>query len=184
MTGLTPFEYALYRELRTYPYDVYHAHDLPMLKLARRLAQRWRAKLVYDAHELYPEIVTLTPEQRRSHANLERRNIRRADLVITVNHFIADEMARRYRVPTPEVILNCTNLLPAEFGRSRRFHERLGLGPDRLVVLYQGWLAPHRGLEELVRAAHDTPPSVAVVLLGLRRLLGRPQVPHHRRGAG
>ena len=167
LTGLSPYEYALYQTLCTYPYDAYHAHDLPMLKVALRLARRWKAKLVYDAHELYPEIITLTPRQRRQLTRLERRFIRHAHAVITVNRFIAEEMARRYAVPAPQVILNCAPLpVEEEVRHSRLFHERLNLAPDRVIVLYQGWLAPHRGLEALVCSARSVTPSVAIVLLG------------------
>jgi len=166
LTGLSSYEYALYRALHTYPYDAYHAHDLPMLKVAWRLAQRWKAKLIYDAHELYPEIITLTPRQRRQLAHLEWRFIRHADAVITVNRFIAEEMSRRYAIPTPQVILNCAPLPAEEMEHTRLFHERLGLAPDRVVVLYQGWLAPHRGLEALVCSARYVAPSVTIVLLG------------------
>src|SRR5262245_44239837 len=166
LTGLSAYEYALYRALRTYPYDAYHAHDLPMLKVTRRLARRWKAKLIYDAHELYPEIITLTPHQRRRLARLERRYIQHADAVITVNRFIAEEMSRRYAIPKPQVILNCASLPAEEAAHARLFHERLGLAPKRVVVLYQGWLAPHRGREGLVCSARYIVPSVVIVLLG------------------
>lgn len=166
LTGLSAYEYALYRTCRAYPYDVYHAHDLPMLKVARRLARRWNARLVYDAHELYPEIITLSPEQRRRLTRLERREIRRSHAVITVNHFIADEMARRYRIPVPHVIHNCAPTPPDGIGRERLFHDRLGLSPDQTVVLYQGWLAPNRGLEPLVASARHLPDRIVLVLLG------------------
>lgn len=166
MTGLSAYEYALYRSVRTYPYDVYHAHDLPMLKVGFRLARRWKAKLIYDAHELYPEIVTLSERQRRRLSRLERRYIRRADAVVTVNGFLAEEMARRYAIPVPRVILNAAPLPTEPPDERRLFHECLGLAADRVVVLYQGWLAPHRGLEALIRSGHHVAEAVAIVLLG------------------
>jgi glycosyltransferase involved in cell wall biosynthesis len=166
ITGLSAYEYALYRSVRTYPYDVYHAHDLPMLKVAYRLARRWKAKLVYDAHELYPEIVTLSERQRHRLGRLERRYIRHADAVVTVNGFLAEEMANRYSIQPPHVILNAVPLPAEPLGERRWFHERLGLADDRVVVLYQGWLAPHRGLEALVRSGHHVAATVAIVLLG------------------
>src|SRR5262249_8847875 len=118
------------------------------------------------AHELYPEIITLTPHQRRRLARLERRYIQHADAVITVNRFIAEEMSRRYAIPKPQVILNCASLPAEEAAHARLFHERLGLAPKRVVVLYQGWLAPHRGLEALVCSARYIVPSVVIVLPG------------------
>ncbi|HET9493682.1 MAG TPA: glycosyltransferase, partial [Chloroflexia bacterium] len=39
-----------------YRAHIYHAHDLNNLEVAYRAARRMGAKLVYDAHELFPEM--------------------------------------------------------------------------------------------------------------------------------
>jgi glycosyltransferase involved in cell wall biosynthesis len=138
---------------------VYHAHDLSTLPAAWIAARLAGGRLVYDAHELFTEIGRLPPAARAALRVVERALIGRADRVITVNDSIAGELARRYRVPTPRVVRNCPRTggrMPSREGSSLR--ARAGLPEGARVVLYQGMLMPHRGLENLVRAAplfHD-----------------------------
>jgi glycosyltransferase involved in cell wall biosynthesis len=126
---------------------------------------------VYDAHELYPEISTLSAGEARVWRAVERRLIRRADRVVTVCESIADELVARYGVDEPLVLLNCPPLTGlAEGGSSLR--ERLGLDDvTEPIVLYQGGFAPNRGLPELVRAAGLLDEGI-LVLMGWGSLEG------------
>jgi glycosyltransferase involved in cell wall biosynthesis len=101
-------------------------------------------------------------------ARLERRLLPRADLAITVNELIAGEMARRYRVQPPLVVLNCPDP-PPMFDPTARYdliRERLDLPHATPIVLYQGWMSEGRGLENLVRAAPRLRDGAAVVFMG------------------
>jgi len=136
------------------PFDVYHAHDLITLPAAWAARARRGGALVYDAHELFTELARLDPVSRAVFRALERFLIGRADCVLTVNDSIAAELARRYGVATPVVLRNC----PRTFGRwperaQSPLRERAGVPPGIPIVLYQGLYMPHRGLENLVRAA-------------------------------
>jgi glycosyltransferase involved in cell wall biosynthesis len=149
--------------------EVYHAHDLNNLEVAYRAARANGAKLVYDSHELFPDIANRWIRMRRKGwMRLERRLLPHADLVITVNDFIAQELAKRHAVPPPMVLLNCPNP-PADFDASANHNHirvRLGLEDTRPIVLYQGWMWEGRGLENLVRAASKLARNAAVVLMG------------------
>ncbi len=136
------------------PFDVYHAHDLVTLPVAWAARARRGGALVYDAHELFTELSRLDPVSRTVFRLLERLLIGRADRVVTVNDSIAAELARRYGVPAPLVLRNC----PRTFGRhpersQSTLRERAGVPAGVPIVLYQGLYMPHRGLENLVRAA-------------------------------
>lgn len=135
---------------------VYHAHDLVTLPVAWLAASLRRAALVYDAHELFTEIGRLDPFSRLLARVLERCLIGRADRVITVNDSIADELARRYGIARPAVVMNCPALDGAPPSDDRRaasgLRARVGLPAGVPIVLYQGMFMPHRGLENLVRA--------------------------------
>lgn len=168
--ALLLLEYYLraFRLVRGQRFDVHHAHDLDTLPLAAALARRADARLVYDSHELYPEISTHGPLMRLVWRRLESALIRRADAVVTVCESIAEELAERYRVPAPLTVLNCppAAALPAAAVPVNRLRERAGLvGDPRKIVLYQGGLVPNRGLSQLIAAARDLDDAV-VVLLG------------------
>ncbi|HUS17485.1 MAG TPA: glycosyltransferase family 4 protein [Chloroflexia bacterium] len=149
--------------------DVYHAHDLNNLEVAYRAAIGGGARLVYDSHELFPEIGNRWIRVKRgAWTERERAWLPFADLVITVNEFIAEEIARRYSRPAPLVVYNCPDP-PSTFDATaphNDLRERLGLHADRPIVLYQGWMWEGRGLENLVRAAPLLAGDAAVVFMG------------------
>jgi glycosyltransferase involved in cell wall biosynthesis len=149
--------------------DIFHAHDLNNLEVTFRAATANRAKLVYDAHELFPEMANRWVRLKRgSWRRLEGRLLPRADLAITVNDLIAEEMSRRYGVPPPLVLLNCPDP-PPDFDPGARYdllRERTGLSGGRKIVLYQGWMSEGRGLENLVKAAPLLADDAAVVFMG------------------
>ena len=171
---LTYFDWYLrtYRLMRPDPADVYHAHDLNTLPVAVALARATRAKLVFDAHELYPELSTLSPTERTVWRIAERPLMRRADQVITVCESIADEIRSRSQVRRPLVLLNCPRLGTVDgVPDSSLLVKKLGAGTanGRPIVLYQGGFAPNRGLPELVAAAARFD-NALLVLMGWGRL--------------
>jgi glycosyltransferase involved in cell wall biosynthesis len=153
----------------SYEADIYHAHDLNNLEVAFNAAMSANAKLVYDAHELFPEMANRWVRLKRSSwRRLEARLLPKADLAITVNDLIAAEMSARYNVPPPLVLLNCPDP-PPTFDPNARYdliRDRLNLPSERKIVLYQGWMSEGRGLENLVRAAGLLANDAVVVFMG------------------
>jgi len=168
-----------YRQVRADPPDALHAHDLNTLPVAAALARRLRLPLTYDAHELYPEISTLSAREAATWRFLERRLVGRADHVVTVCDSIAEELVRRCGVARPTVLLNCPLGGSANGGPPSRRTKRGETRTGEPVILYQGGFAPHRGLETLVRSARELEQGT-VVLMGwggleeeLRTLIAR-----------
>jgi len=156
---------------RRHPADVVVAHDLPMLAVARTLAQEFRARLVYDSHELYSE-QEFSEAERVSWRAIEQRHIHACNLVITVNPSIAGELQRRYGINKVEVIYNAERIAPLP-ERSWYLHEHFGIAREQPVLLFQGGLSANRHLPELVQAMvllRDVP--VHLVLLGDGQLAG------------
>src|SRR5262249_37296064 len=115
-----------------------------------------------------PEIITLTESQRKQLDKRERRFIGEADTTITVNPFIAEEMAKRYRISTPHVILNAIGSV-REFDplrKSTRFRDKLSIPESKKIILYQGWFALHRGLLHMVEGMKKVAPHVHAVFMG------------------
>jgi glycosyltransferase involved in cell wall biosynthesis len=143
-----------YRLVREDPPDAVHAHDLNTLPVAAALAGRFGLRLVYDSHELYPEISTLSTREAAVWRFLEIRLAPRADEVITVCESIAGELTDRYGVAPPTVLLNCP---PSEDGGadSSLLRRYVGVPEPEPIVLYQGGFARNRGLETLIRASRE-----------------------------
>ena len=135
--------------LRT-PADVYHAHDLNTLAAGVAGASRHRARLVYDAHELYPELSGLGPRERARWTRLERRLIRIPDAVIVPSDSRADEFARRYRIERPLVVMNVPRKsAPPDPAASPLTALRT---PGEVALVYAGGYTSGRGLDRLIRA--------------------------------
>jgi len=154
---------------RREPSDVYHAHDLNTLPVAVAASRATGGRLIYDAHELYTEISTLSARERFVWRQLERLLIRRADARLSVCDSIADELASRYGVPKPRVLLNCPERTPAVALRPHALRQAAGIDGGTPLVLYQGGFAPHRGLEQLVLAAEHMN-GATLVLMGWGRI--------------
>ncbi len=134
--------------------DVVHANDLDTLPASWLVARRFRARLVYDAHELYSEFDPDPPRIYRACMSwIERMLARSADAVVTVSDPIADELLHRLRLGRrPYVVLNCPSLANIPRPSAPDVESPL---PVRAV--YQGMLGPGRELTDLLAIIAATP---------------------------
>lgn len=168
LRGLRLHEQILLNRVIYYDPDVIQVHDLPFLKVGLFAKQQLGIPLVYDARELYPEIGSLSPRDKKWLVALERKALPLCDQVITVNAFIAEEMAQRYQVQTPAVIHNAIKI-PAGFTpglREDRFRQIFPIPAEHNILLYQGWMSLERGLQNLVEAMTQVPETIHLVLMG------------------
>lgn len=147
--------------------DIYHGMAYMGISVALALGKRHGAKVVYDSRDIYMVAANLA----RLHGpikailtRMERGWARAADRVFTVNEPYATELARRFGVARPVVVMNCSYRFSSPAPQPRRFHERLGLDPDTRVVLYQGGFSVGRGVEQLMAAIRQVPGSVLAVM--------------------
>jgi len=160
VAAILPLQLALIREARRTNAHVYCANDLDTLLIAVCAAMFGR-KVVYDSHELWPDMLLEVPEfYRRMLRVAEKFLIRRVDIVITVNEYIAKVLESRYALQrSVHVVYN----VPIETkGRALRRRSRR----DFKIVLYQGLFMPERGLENLVKSSRYLLPDVRLVFRG------------------
>lgn len=145
--------------------DVFMAHDLPMLAVAREAAEAAGAKLVYDSHELYSE-QEFDDTMKRRWMEIERRHIGRSDLTITVNPSIASELEKRYGLKDVRVIYSAEEV-PVRDTDSSRLRQAIRADAHPPILLMQGGMSAGRNLDTLVEAmALVNHPSVQLVMLG------------------
>jgi len=147
--------------------DVYHGMAYMGISVALAVGKRHRAKVVYDSRDIYmvaANLARLRGPIKSILTRFERGWARAADRVITVNQPYATELARRFGVAMPVIVMNCSYRFTPPASQPRRFHERLGLDPDTRVVLYQGGFSVGRGVEQLMEAIRLVPGAVLVVM--------------------
>ena len=150
------------------PADVYIGHDLDGMPPAVRAKRRLGGPLVYDAHELYPDMAAKNrPDyELKGWIRWESRLIRHADLVFAVTASRAEEMRRRFGGEAPVVLRNVpeTTVDGEVTGPVADLRQELGIDAGAKLLLYLGGLMPTRGLEEAVRALASLPDCVLVMM--------------------
>jgi glycosyltransferase involved in cell wall biosynthesis len=154
-----------WQAIKDEPADVYHSHDLTTLPMGYIAKRRTGGKLVYDSHELFTELHYISRLERPIFRLLERRLIRRADAVITVNEFAAKELSKRYGIGLPGVVMNCPPIArqgDQQYNSSLR--ENLGLDDAVPIIIHVGIFSRSRGSEQLVSATPFLNHGVVVFL--------------------
>lgn len=150
------------------PFDIVHCHDATTLRVGERLKKRFpKIRVVYDSHELYSAVIGQQFVKARWVYELERRASGILDAVITVNDSIAD-MLQRYHpaLPKPVVVCNATPRPVAGLAGDGRLHAAAKLDRDTKILLFQGGMAHHRGLELVTQAGALLPEGWALVHMG------------------
>ena len=155
------------------PADVYHAFGILTIGVAIDLARAARRAgrdgvVVYDVIDVILESnnYAMVPAPILAwYRWRERRWVRRADLVVTVNDPIADHLRRTWRLAEPPtVLLNCQPRTAIPDPRPDLIRGATGIPPERRIVLFLGRLGRERGLDEAARAVLELDDAALVVI--------------------
>ena len=156
--------------LRGVKVSCFNCHSLPVLPLSV-LVKLWkRCVLVYDPHELETETAGLRGTRQWLARRVERLLVGRAHAVCVVNRSIADWYAARYRLKQVWVVRNVPYRSESEPVRTGLLRQAVGLAPEAQLFLYQGLLAPGRGVGLLIEAFSRLPSDRHLVFMGYGEL--------------
>jgi glycosyltransferase involved in cell wall biosynthesis len=128
------------------------------------------AQLIYDSHEIFLETGTaarLPRPARRLLGAYERRLVRRATALVTVNDEYAAVLRRRVRPARIVIVRNCPPRWEPPAEPPSELRRAAGLTDDEPLLLYHGSLTQHRGIEQLIEAMLEPGLEAAhLVLLG------------------
>lgn len=151
--------------------DVILMHDMDSLDYVTSIRKDLEAKIVWDAHEFYPDVAGLRQERSDAYQALLQRIQFELDGFIVVNPMIRDEYVARYpAMPTSMIATNATRIgrLPDYDGR---LHATAGIPRSHRILLYQGGVSAYRGLERLSDVAPLLPEDWVLVIMGSGNLL-------------
>jgi glycosyltransferase involved in cell wall biosynthesis len=123
------------------------ANDLDTLPACFLAARLKRKKIVFDSHELFPEVPELAhrPLVRKIWMTMEKFLIPKIDLGFTVSSSIAEFYQKRYDMHF-EVLRNVGRFrFDSEFKGAKK-------NAERIVIIYQGALNLGRGIELLIQS--------------------------------
>ncbi|MBV7338404.1 glycosyltransferase family 4 protein [Chloroflexi bacterium TSY] len=137
--------------------DIVHCHDLDTLYAGWRLKQRLKCKLVYDAHEHYPALMSLYLPKLLAQALVgwERWLQKSVDATITASTILADEF--RVRGISPVITLgnfpDVEAYLHIDQEQADRGRSIMGVSHDQLLVGYIASFSRNRQLLPFIEAA-------------------------------
>lgn len=136
---------------------IVHCHDLDTLYIGVRLKQQLNCKIIYDAHEDYPALMSLyLPHLAiRPLMYWERILMRYADGIITASSVLADKYtAAGFSNITNVPNVHDLNLFDSVSDEaSERTRLKLNLEPGKLIITYIGGFSRNRLLLPLIEAA-------------------------------
>jgi glycosyltransferase involved in cell wall biosynthesis len=137
--------------------DMVHCHDLDTLYAGRLIKKRLGSKLVYDAHEHYPALMSLYLPTAlvRALARWESSLMRHVDAVFTASTVLRDEYTARGIRPVVTLgnYADLTVFNSVSEGEAAAVRAQLGLAPDEIFVTYIGGFSRNRLLLPLIEAA-------------------------------
>ncbi len=129
--------------------DLIISHDLSTLKAGIILKDRFNIPLIYNAHDIAFESLkarNTDDEIVKLYFEYERKLINGADLVVTVNNYIANMIRASFRY-TPEIIVvDNANSLPfvEEINKGIELFQREKIETSRFNIIYSGSLEKGR----------------------------------------
>ncbi len=149
------------------PVDIVHAHDFDTLPLGYLVSKIKGAKLVYDAHESYIDMLLNVPRFMKwivFHA--ENWLMKRTDFVITVGEILKKYLIGRGAKKVC-VVGNWQDPEKFKFGSAEMTNGRkhLGISDDQVVIVFISHLGTERKLPQLIEAVKQTP-SVFLIIGG------------------
>jgi glycosyltransferase involved in cell wall biosynthesis len=141
--------------------NVIHCHDLDTLSVGWRIKRRLRCRLVYDAHENYPAVMSLylPPLMIKLLETWQNHLMPHADAIITASTVLQDEFRARGLSPVT-ALGNYHDLSAYSAVTDCEVHElraELEVRPDQLLVAYLGGFSQDRALLPLIESAAYLP---------------------------
>ncbi len=144
-------------------------HSIALLPFGVFLKYFYRAKLVYDTHELETETGDYSPMRKKLAKFMEKTFIKKCDIVFVVSENIADWYAKEYEIQRPIVVKNAPRLIDSK--KTNHFRENLDIKDNSIIVLYQGGLSKGRGVDLLLECFKKREDDkVVIVFMGYGQL--------------
>ncbi|MGI9293675.1 MAG: glycosyltransferase, partial [Pseudomonadales bacterium] len=160
------FNYKAFRLLRKTNPEFVHCHDLNTLLAGALYKKCSSGKLVYDAHELFPESYGGIRE--KVWGFIERNCVKSCDVIIMPERNRAQYFKEKYAIETPIKILeNFPREIDIDNIEKGMLRKKFAIDDDKVIVLHTGAISPGRHVEELIDAIALSSKDIVLVLLGI-----------------
>lgn len=159
------FCFLIYNYYKSKNINMVNIHVLGLLPLGVFLKYAFKAKLIYDTHELETETNGLRGIRKKLSKWLEAKLIKHVDMTLVVSESIADWYMNEYNIERPTVVLNAPNKKTLKI--NNHFRQQLNIRDDQIILLYQGGLMVGRGVNLILEAFKArTDDKIVIVFMG------------------
>lgn len=144
-----------------------HAGDFYSLAAAKSIKVKRKAKLIYDSREIYSQLNSLKdrPFARKLLEFREKYLVTYVDKIMVSADVDADYLRKLFMHTIPYFTIK--NLPPTQvLVESEYLGNKFDIAPEKLVLLYQGWVLEGRGLDTMVMAMNGVDDAELVIIGG------------------
>ena len=149
--------------------NIIHANDVETLPVAViiKLLSLGKTKILYDAHELETHMDGLFGLLKFLFRIGERCCIPFADSTITVSDSIANWYQKHYKIARPGIVRNIPEINKMLLDKNKSdLKRKFDLKEADMLFIYQGGLAPGRGIERLLKIFSKVNKDRHIVFMG------------------
>lgn len=141
-------------------------HDIIPLLYASEIRANFASNIVWDAHELYTDVPGLRGASRDACHEFLLRSQQQLDGLVVVNPLIEEIYRERYPALPPSISITNACRTPKSVPYDGRLHSAAGVSEGKRILLYQGGLGTHRGLDLLSELALFLSQEWVLVFMG------------------
>lgn len=147
-----------------------NCHSLSVLPVCVLIKFIYKAKLIYEPHELETETVTFRGLKKKIAKFSENLLIKYVDHIYTVSESISSYYEKSYKKNKIPFIRNVPLLSNQNDSNSNYFYKKFNIPLEDLIFMYQGQLGHGRVLMELIDAFSNVSSNNHLVLMGFGEL--------------
>lgn len=165
--------------IENYAIKYLHIHDLPLSGLGVKMKKKYGLKLICDQHEYFSNWIVNTASYNKfpgiiikhfsNWKSYEKRNLKKADLVITVEEPLRECYINEYKLDPKKIILVPNTPLRTTFSLINIDKKISGKFRDHFVLLYIGGIDILRGIDTILESVNllkEKIPNILFLIAG------------------
>lgn len=145
-------------------YKYIHCNDLTTLGVVFFLSKKYFQNVVYDAHELFPELHKKNSIKYKIWSLFERRSIRNVNIVIVPELRRAKYLEDKYNLGTTPYVIN--NFPQYKTVVPKNIKRELNISNDKKFICYHGSIREGRELKNIINSLRFLSEDFILILIG------------------
>jgi len=152
------------RIIRSNHYDYIHCNNLDTLGTLYFLPKKYYKNVIYDAHDLFPELFLINSIRRIVWNYIERQLIQKVNIIIVPERGRAEYLRKKYKLKNSPFVIN--NFPRYQTIAVKDIRRELDIAKDKKIICYQGLFFPNRNIEDIIYSLKFVQGNIILILFG------------------